>query len=187
MLLNWATWPFFNLHTRAPIGLYTEVLRLSSRVLRTEEGAVSRGAFLAQIQRSMETTTYITAGEAKRGDEWDRSRERQKAWKHAGCVRREECSQRCSQGCWAGRRRWAKLRGWLLGSSSAWLVNSRGLSVPHLFTQHKCNCSRPSFSAAPCSYARFWAPASLFISVPSSFFSALTSVNIDSAPSSTGF
>lgn len=26
------------------------------------------GAFLAQAQRSMETTTYITAGEAKRGD-----------------------------------------------------------------------------------------------------------------------
>lgn len=42
MLLNWATRPLWSLHTRAPIGLYTEVLGLSSRVPRTEEVAMRR-------------------------------------------------------------------------------------------------------------------------------------------------
>lgn len=42
MLLNWATRPLWGLHTRAPIGLYTEVLGLSSRVPRTEEVAMRR-------------------------------------------------------------------------------------------------------------------------------------------------
>lgn len=42
MLLNWATRPLRGLHTRAPIGLYTEVLGLSSRVPRTEEVAMRR-------------------------------------------------------------------------------------------------------------------------------------------------
>lgn len=37
--------PFGGLHTRAPIGLYTEVLELSSRVPRTEEVAVRREGF----------------------------------------------------------------------------------------------------------------------------------------------
>lgn len=56
-------------HTRAPIGLHTEVLGPSSRVPGTEEVATRREggrAGLAHGQRSMETTTYITTGEKKR-------------------------------------------------------------------------------------------------------------------------
>lgn len=77
----------------------------------------------------METTTYITTGEAKREiGEWDRSREGEgESLKTCSSERREECSQRCSQGCWVGRRQWAKLRGWLLERSSAWLDDSKGI------------------------------------------------------------
>lgn len=43
--------------------------------------------------------------EAKREiGERDRSREREgESLKACGCERGEECSQRCSQGCWVGR------------------------------------------------------------------------------------
>lgn len=89
--------------------------------------------------------------------EWDRSKERKKAWKHAA-VKEEECSQRCSQGCWVGRRQWAKLRGWQLEGSCAWPDDSNGVdrrtlthtgvSMPRLLIQHTLNCRAP-LSAFP--------------------------------------
>lgn len=89
MLLNWATWPLWDIHTRAPIELYTEGLGLTTQVPRTEEVAMGRRAGLAFSQRSMETTTYITTG-SREGDgaetagEAQRKAENMQHWRESG-------------------------------------------------------------------------------------------------------
>lgn len=110
--------------------------------------------------------------------------------KTCGRVRREECSQRCSQGCWAGRRHRAKPGGWLFARSSVGLWTAGGVSCRTSSRYTNVAVHKALHLPALCSYVRSHtcsASISFSLSVRPLFSSAFTSRNIDSAPRSPGF
>lgn len=129
MLLIGATWPFGGSHTRAPIGLYTEVPEWSSGVLRTMEAATRTERLLgsepAGVPRRQQ---HISRQGRRKGTmwEWDGRSSVEKGrrnWKQCERAAKEwrSRSHRCFTELllWqAGRQRWAEE---LLGRRKLWL------------------------------------------------------------------
>lgn len=114
MLLIGATWPFGGSHTRAPIGLYTEVPEWSSGVLRTKEVATRTERLLgsepAGVPRRQQ---HISRRGRREGTMWE--------WDGRSSVEKgretwKQCERAVKESRSRSHRRFTKLLLWQAGS-----------------------------------------------------------------------